>query len=85
MVDYVHIVISIPQKYLVSSIIDFLKGKTAIAIAQNFGGRKHNFTGERFQVRGYFVSTVGFDGEIFKNYVENQEKQDCREDALNKR
>jgi len=59
MTDHVHICISIPPKYAVSNVVRYLKGKSAIQIARQFGGRQRNFSGENFWARGYFVSTVG--------------------------
>ena len=81
--DHVHICIEIPPKYAVSSVVGYLKGKSAIAIARNFMGRKRNFTGENFWARGYFVSTVGLDEEIVRNYIKKQEKEDDRLEQLN--
>ena len=81
--DHVHVCIEIPPKYAVSSVVGYLKGKSAIAIARNFMGRKRNFTGENFWARGYFVSTVGLDEEIVRNYIKNQEKEDDRLEQLN--
>ena len=43
--DHVHMCISIPPKYAVSEVIGYLKGKSAIAIARQFTGRKKNFNG----------------------------------------
>jgi putative transposase len=43
----------------VASVIGFLKGKSAIAIAR-LSGKERNFSGEHFWARGYAVSTVGF-------------------------
>jgi len=45
---------SIPPKYAVAQIIDFIKGKSANQIARNF-------TGQHFGARGYHLSTVGID------------------------
>ena len=53
--DHVHMCIEIPPKFPVASIIGFLKGKSAIAIARQFAGKERNFTGERFWARGYAV------------------------------
>ncbi len=50
--DHVHMCIEIPPKYAVSSIICFIKGKSAIAIARQFGGKTRNFSGESFLARG---------------------------------
>jgi putative transposase len=68
--------IQIPPKYAVSSIVGFIKGKSAIAIARNFGGRERNFTGEHFWARGYAVSTVGFELEQVRKYVREQKDAD---------
>ena len=35
--DHVHMLISIPPKYSVSEVIGYIKGKSAIAIARQFG------------------------------------------------
>jgi len=66
--DHVHILISIPPKYSVSQVVGFIKGKSAIAIARNYLGRKKNFTGQSFWARGYHVSTVGRDEEKIRKY-----------------
>ena len=80
--DHVHICIRIPPKYAVSNVVGFLKGKSAIAIARNFGGRSRNFTGEVFWARGYFVSTVGLDEAMVRAYIRNQEDEDERYDQM---
>ena len=56
MSDQVHMCLAIPPKHPVASVIGFLKGKSAIAIARQCG-RERNFTGEHFWARGYAVST----------------------------
>ena len=82
MPDHVHMLIAIQPKYSVSSVIGFIKGKTAIYIARNFRGKKRNFVGESFWARGYFVSTVGIDEDTIRNYIKNQENEDKRIDQL---
>ena len=52
MPDHVHMCIAIPPKVAVAQVIGFLKGKSAIAIARQFGGKERNFTGEHFWARG---------------------------------
>jgi putative transposase len=68
--------ISISPKYAVSEVIGYLKGKGAIAVARQFGGRQRNFSGENLWARGYAVSTVGFELAKVKEYIEQQEKID---------
>ena len=81
--DHVHMRISIPPKYAVSSVVGFIKGKSAIGIARNFMGRQRNFTGENFWARGYFVSIVGLDEDIVRQYIRDQEKEEARLEQLN--
>jgi len=80
--DHVHILVSIPPKLPVSSVVGFIKGKSAIFIARNFVGRRRNFVGESFWARGFYVSTVGLDEEVIRNYIKHQEKEDQRLDQL---
>ena len=73
--DHVHICLAIPPKYQVASIIGFLKGKSAIAVAR-LRGKERNFTGEHLWARGYAVSTVGFELEEVRRYIREQEEAD---------
>jgi putative transposase len=72
--DHVHMLIQIPPKYAVSEVIGYLKGKSAIAVARQFSGRKKSFNGESFWARGYAVSTVGFEEAQIGGYIQNQEQ-----------
>lgn len=76
--DHVHMLISIPPKCAVSDAIGYIKGKSAIAVARQFGGKERNFNGERFWARGYAVSTVGFEEEQIRSYIKNQEQLDIQ-------
>jgi putative transposase len=42
MPDHVHMCLSIPPKYAVSNVVGYIKGKSAITIARQFGGRERN-------------------------------------------
>ena len=82
MVDHVHMLISIPLKHAVSQVVGFIKGKSAIHIARVYGERKRNFVGQHFWARGYFVSTVGRDEEMIRDYIRHQEREDKRLDQM---
>jgi putative transposase len=82
MLDHVHMLISIPPKYSVAQVVGYMKGKSAIYIARTFMGKPRNFTGESFWARGYFVSTVGRDEKVIREYIKNQEQEDQRIDQL---
>ena len=73
--DHVHMCIEIPPKYAVASVIGYMKGKSAIAVAR-MQGKDRNYTGAHFWSRGYAVSTVGFDEEIVKKYIKEQKAED---------
>ena len=82
MSDHVHMLLSIPPKYSVSQVMGNIKGKSAIHIAREFAGRKRNFVGQHFWARGYFVSTVGRDETVIREYIRSQEQEDLRQDQL---
>ena len=82
MPDHVHMLIAIPPKYAVSQVVGYIKGKSAIYIARTYGERHRNFTGLDFWARGYFVSTVGRDEKVIREYIQNQEKEDARTDQI---
>ena len=82
MPDHVHMMISIPPKYSVSQVIGYIKGKSAIHIAREFAGRKRNYVGQHFWARGYFVSTVGRDEAVIRDYIRRQERDDRRQEQL---
>ena len=74
--------LSIPPKHSVSNVVGIIKGKSAIVIARQFGGRQRNFTGEVFWARGYFVSTVGLDEERVRVYIRHQETENKHYDQM---
>jgi putative transposase len=80
--DHVHMLVSIPPKYAVSQVVGYIKGKSAIHIARTYAGHRHNFIGQNFWARGYFVSTVGRDEETIRKYIKRQEEADKRIDQL---
>jgi putative transposase len=63
-------------------VVGFLKGKSAIAIARTYGGKRKNFVGQQFWARGYYVSTVGREEAIVRQYIQQQEGEDQRLEQL---
>ena len=82
MADHVHMMIAIPPKYAVSQVVGFIKGKSAIHLARSYAERSRNFVGQHFWARGYFVSTVGRDEEVIREYIGHQEEEDKRLDQM---
>jgi putative transposase len=52
-------------------------------LARVYGEKKRNFVGQHFWARGYFVSTVGWDQELIREYIKKQETEDMRLEQLN--
>jgi putative transposase len=82
MSDHVHMLLSIPPKYAVSQVVGYMKGKSAIHLARVYGERKQNIVGQHFWARGYFVSTVGRDEQLIREYIKHQEQEDQRLDQM---
>jgi putative transposase len=78
MADHVHMLIAIPPKYAVSQVVGYIKGKSAIHLARVYGEQRRNFVGQHFWARGYFVSTVGRDEKVIRDYIRHQEQEDQR-------
>ena len=81
MPDHVHMLLSIPPKFSVANIVGKLKGKSTILINQKYV-QQRNFRGLQFWSRGYCASTTGYDEQIIRNYIQNQEISDKKEDQL---
>jgi putative transposase len=81
--DHVHMMIAIPPKYAVSQVIGYIKGKSAIHLARVYGERKRNFVGQHFWAGGFWVSTVGRDEGVIREYIRKQEEEDKRLDQMN--
>ena len=66
----------------VSSVVGYIKGKSAIHVARHFLKRERNYAGQRIWARGFFVDTVGRDTETIRKYIAEQEMEDRRLDQL---
>jgi len=52
-------------------------------LARSYAERSRNFVGQHFWARGYFVSTVGSDEEVIREYIRHQqEEEDKRLDQM---
>jgi putative transposase len=78
--DHIHLVISIPPKYSVSSFMGFIKGKLALRLFQKYDRLQKQYWGRHLWSRGYCVSTVGLDEDKIRKYVRWQEKRDKQDD-----
>ena len=70
-VDHIHVCLSIPPKYSVSTIVGYLKGKSTMIVFERFSGLRRNSKGNSFWARGYYVNTVGLDEAKIRKYIKN--------------
>ncbi len=77
--DHVHLYLSIPPKYSISDVVQWLKGKSASRTFQQFPELLNRYWGGHFWARGYFVSTIGITDDIIKHYIQNQEQHEQQE------
>ncbi len=78
--DHIHLVLSTPPKYLISEVVGFLKGKSAIKIFDRHLELKKRYWGRHFWAKGYCVCTVDLDEEKIRKYVKWQIDKDRRID-----
>ena len=74
--DHIHMLVKIPPKYSVSSIMGYLKGKSALMIFDEHANLKYNYGNRHFWSEGYYVSTVGLNKNTIKKYIQEQEIED---------
>ena len=80
--DHVHMYMSVPPKYSPSHVMKVLKGKSAERLRKEFPDLSKRYWGLHLWARGYFVSTVGIDSTIIKNYVKNQQEAEFKHEQL---
>ena len=82
MVDHMHMLLSIPPRLAVSSVVGCLKGKSAIHVARHILKKECNYAGQHLWARGFCVDTVGRDIERIRRCIQDQEAEDRRLDQL---
>ena len=82
MPDHVHILVSIPPKYAVSSVMGYLKGKSALMIFDRHANLKYKYGNRHFWSEGHYVSTVGLNEATIQKYIREQEGRDIALDKL---
>ncbi len=56
MPDHVHVLLAIPPKYSVASVMGYLKGKSSLMIFDRHANLKYKFGNRKFWAEGYYVS-----------------------------
>ena len=79
--EHIHLVMSIPPKYAVSTIMGYVKGKLSLRLFQRYEKIGKRYWGRHLWSRGYCASTVGLNEEQIRTYVKWQKK---KEDEIEK-
>ena len=80
--DHIHMLVSIPPKYSVASIMGYLKGKSSLMIFDKHANLKYKFGNRHFWAEGYYVSTVGLNEATIAKYIREQEAHDIAMDKI---
>ncbi len=80
--DHVHMLLEIPPKFSVSSIMGYLKGKSSLTIYERWGNAKFRYRNREFWCRGYYVDTTGKNTKKITEYIRNQLKEDAEQSQL---
>jgi putative transposase len=81
--DHAHLLVKIPPRLSVSSLMGTLRGRTAIRLFNVFPFlTKRPYWGNHIWAKGYCVDTVGLNGEMIQKYVRFQEKEEQHQDQL---
>lgn len=79
--DHIHMLLSIPPKHSVATILGYLKGKSSIMIFEKYANR-YKYGNRRFWCRGYYVDTVGKNKKAIQEYIRNQLQEDKEYEQL---
>ena len=71
MPDHVHVLLAIPPKYSVASVMGYLKGKSSLMIFDKHANMKYKFGNRKFWAEGYYVSTVGLNEATIAKYIKD--------------
>lgn len=74
--DHIHMLLSIPPKHSVASIMGYLKGKSSLMIYERWKEMQYKYKNREFWCRGYYVDTVGKNKARIAQYIQEQLKED---------
>ncbi len=80
--DHVHMLLEIPPKFAVSSVVGFLKGKSSLKLYERFPELKFKYKNREFWCRGYYVDTAGKNAVKIANYIRHQLDEDKYGDQI---
>lgn len=85
MPDHVHVLLAIPPKYGVASVMGYLKGESSLMIFDGHASLEYKFGNRKFWAEGCCVSTVGLNGATIAKCIRGQGSHDIALDRLSVR
>ena len=79
---HVHMLLAMPSKCSVPSVMGHLKGKGPLMIFDRHANMKYKFGNRKLWAEGCHVSTVGLNGATIAKCIREQEKADIAPDRL---
>ena len=76
--DHVHMIMSVPPKYKISSIMGYLKGKSSSKVFNVSKKIRNRYWGRHFWSRGYCVGTIGLNEDQIRKYVKWQQEEEVK-------
>jgi len=80
--DHVHMLMMIPPKFSVSSVMGYLKGKSSLMIYDKWGNMRYKYKNREFWCRGYYVDTTGKNTQKIAQYIRDQLRNDAEQSQL---
>ena len=80
--DHIHMLLMIPPKFSVSSVMGYLKGKSSLMIYDQWGNIKYKYRNREFWCRGYYVDTTGKNTQKIQQYIREQLTRDAEASQL---
>ena len=71
-----HMLVMMPPKYAISSVMGYIKGKSSLMIFDKFSQLKYRYGNRRFWSVGYYVSTAGLNEATIRKYIREQDRED---------
>lgn len=82
MPDHARMLLAIPPKHGVASVMGYLKGKSSLMISGRHADMKHGFGNGRFWAAGHCVTAVGLNEATAAKCIRDQGAKDMALDEL---
>ena len=81
--EHIHLVVSVPPHLSISKLMQYIKGKSARKLLQEFEELRKRYYGGSLWARGYYSATSGnITDEMIIEYVKNQDRKDEEDDKF---